>query len=183
MNNFIKLCFVKYLLLCPFTGHSQKISISDSIAVLCEKIAKDSVIESRYISSFAFPSDQWERFNSLNLIASDSNLFLLVKHSSPAVRGYAYLGLMSKNPEMFMKALRENESDSSLVKTLNGCIGGMDQVYIYAVKNAYYFFNEESKSKLLKEDYDYLKTVYLEYQKKQMELFKSKRKNTQTKSE
>lgn len=164
-------------------ARSQSFDLKDSINKICKLIAQDSIIESEYISSVAMLSKQWERFNSLTLIANDTNLYLLLQHNSPTVRGYAYLGLMTKNPDLFFIALKENESDSVNVKTQNGCIRNSYQVNDYATIEGYYYFSNNTDIKIKEEDYIYLKNGYEAYQKKQMEFYKSKRKVTQKKSE
>lgn len=175
MYTLLKILIIKPLLLYPILVLGQDKSISDSVKNLCDQIAKDSILESEYIGSMGLPSKQWKRFNCLKSIANDSIFLELVNHSSPTVRAYAFLGLMHKNPSLFMKALRENEQDTVYVKFLNGCIGGSEQVYFYALKNGYHYLNKNTSKKLNHQDYIYLENNYLIYEEKLMQRYKSRR--------
>jgi hypothetical protein len=134
--------------------------IPTNVLDLCDEISQDSVVESERISKSAFHSEQYSRFQKIMNLSNDSVLFQLTNHTSPAVRGYAYYGLIERDSKLFMQAIKLHENDSSEVKTLNGCIGGRTTVYILAVRSAYYKNKSAGLKCLSKDDEKYLQNVH-----------------------
>lgn len=152
------LCGLFYL---PFSTAQEGFNTRDSIGLLCDQIAADSIVESAYVGVAGMPSEQWKRYEQLMKLADDTAFLDLTDHLSPAVRLYAYYGLTNRNPDLLIEALRNHPDDTSFVHMLNGCIFSTEPVRDAAISWAHDVWVRGNPSGLSKADKLYLHDEYL----------------------
>lgn len=155
-------------------SQSKNVPIVDSIQIICDQIAADSVVEGERIGYGGILSKQWGRYRKLLSISSDSVLLKLTNHPSPTVRGYAYWGLMDRNTDLLMVAIRTNQSDTVLVESLEGCFGYSTPIIQFAVEGTYYRFVHDNKKGLNTTDEEFIKLAHISIREKRQALVKSK---------
>lgn len=173
--------YILALIALPFSKvHSQvgndSTALTNSASALCAEIARHNIMEGEQIGSWGMYSEQWERFQKLLLISNDTSLFELTSHSSPVVRGYAYLGLMERNTGLLMSAIRAHENDTALVKSQQGCIVIINQVKVIVLEGAYYKFVHANETGLNKEDEAYITQAHKELMIRRREMIRARRK-------
>lgn len=80
---------------------------------IVDQIDKNNLLESKYIGFAGGPSDEFKRFEKLSQIATNDELKVLMAHSNPIVRTYAFQIMiergMLRSDEAFKLALPINE--------------------------------------------------------------------------
>lgn len=96
---------------------------TDFVNVIVKDIAKHNVYESVTVGFAAAPSTQHMRLNQLLMLANDTQLMSLTKHSNAVVRLYALHGIISRKLPITEEIRDQFFMDNTLVSTLQGCIG------------------------------------------------------------
>jgi hypothetical protein len=96
---------------------------------LLSQIAKCGKVESQSIGAHAIHSEQYARFDSLARTSSKSDIALFTKHSSAAVKIYAFQELLKQqNLTQALVVLQKNFRDTTAFELQNGCIKGANIV-------------------------------------------------------
>ena len=122
----ILICFLcLFSLYMPLNLSAQEFdisSLSKNTQSLVAQIAKDNVVSSEFTGLAATKSDQYTRFEALELNTSLEELTLLFEHPNAVVRTYAFWALSKKSNVDIMPFLLKSINDSSEITTASGCI-------------------------------------------------------------
>jgi hypothetical protein len=130
--------------------------VDSGIMELCQQIALDSMIQSKYVDYEGRTPQQWHRYEQMQQKAADSVLYELTNHQSPVVRGYAFLGLLNRNKDLLISAIKKNEADTAVVVHQQGCIISFQPLIDYVITYTY-FSCRHNRSLLTKSQYRYIK--------------------------
>ncbi len=167
---------VSFLTCSLFAQETNNPIVRDSIRLMCDQIAADSMVETEYVGEAGMLSKQWQRYEKLLALSSDEDLVDLTDHPSPAVRLYSYYGLTRRNPEMLVEALRNHPDDTATVPTRNGCLIGQEMVVEAAIVWAHEFWVRGNPSGMSKADKMYLHDEYIAVMQRRRERSRAQRK-------
>jgi hypothetical protein len=147
MQVYKKVAIVLFLLACnAVLAQSPK---QDSVAILVKGLAAANVYEQSLSVGYAgAASTQYWRFSRLLSIASNEQLIhLAADHKNAVVRLYCYGALKQRGSVISSSLLQQFSSDNTIVKTLNGCIGGERSVRALAAERVFVLFEMEPGNK------------------------------------
>ncbi|MBK6513149.1 MAG: hypothetical protein IPM79_07065 [Polyangiaceae bacterium] len=98
-----------------------------ALAALVDDLAKEGTLESSHIGAGGAPSMVYKKFEALLAAAKDADLLALLRHDSPVVRGYVAQHL-ARSQGAALANVRPLADDATMVKTLEGCMGGSETV-------------------------------------------------------
>jgi len=105
-----------------------QVSSGDSLKHVVEAIANNNKYESMQVGFAGSLSDQFKNYQRLLRFATDKDLLLLIRHKNPAVRVYAFKALLRINRKLSSSTYHMIKADTTMIFTLNGCIGGQSTV-------------------------------------------------------
>lgn len=152
----------------------------DSIKLWISELEADSTVDTEIIGTGQL-SPQYDRYEKLTLVASDSQFFDLTEHRSPIVRLYAYYGLTHNNPTMLVEALRNHPDDTAKVICRNGALVKESRVYDEALSWAEEFLVRGNPRGLSRADKEFVHHQYMLLMMNRRE--RSKQEKTQKKGE
>ena len=97
-------------------------SLSKELYEIVCKIAAENAIHSERIGYSGETTKQYRNFEQLISIAKIDDLLKLMNHPSPAVRGYAFLGLAEKKYTKLDEILMDHTDDNETVLIIRGCL-------------------------------------------------------------
>lgn len=150
--------------------------LENEVAEICHEMEQYSRIEGSSLSSNAFPSEQWRKFQKLLSLSTDSMLFALTDHHSPVMRGYAYFGLMNRNTVLLVNAIKNHPADTAAVFYQDGCIGQRTNVIDLAVEQTYFKFVFDDKKGLNNADAEYITQLHRAILSRRIEAYRAAKK-------
>lgn len=164
--NLLHTIFTIYLLLVSALSFGQEDWTAqqrlDSINLWIGQLEADSTVDTEIIGTGHY-SKQYERYDKLVSVASDTQLMDLTGHRSAAVRLYAYYGLTRNNPGLLVEALKAHPDDSANVTCRNGAMTHTSTVYEEALTWAEEFLVRGNPRGLSREDKEYVHRTYLQF--------------------
>lgn len=121
--------FVFIIVICLHCGASSS-PVNDLVTNIAADIAKHNIYESATVGFAATPSTQNMRLNQLIRIANDNQLISLTKHKNAVVRLYALRAIIARKLILSTELKDQFNNDSSIVATLQGCLGNKSSVAI-----------------------------------------------------
>ena len=119
------LIFSILLSLPGFSQHNQA-----APSTLIDAIARSNLYETgKAVGIAGTLSSQYQRFTQLLRLSPGVLVKQARQHSNAVVRLYCYQALKQQKASIPVALTLQFSHDSSLVKTLNGCIGGEERVY------------------------------------------------------
>ncbi|HTN45256.1 MAG TPA: hypothetical protein VL098_02845 [Flavipsychrobacter sp.] len=109
-----------------FTGFGQ--SGGTDTRDIVKRITLINKFESEYVGFAGSASKQYKNYKRLLETATEKELQALLSHKNAAVRVYVFMALQKKNPTLAKKASKKLLNDKEIIRTLQGCIGGVTTV-------------------------------------------------------
>lgn len=104
--------------------HSRKLTITQ--LALIDRISLHGAVRGQHGGWIALVSEQYSRFDSLKEISSSNDMLYLFNHRSPAVRVYAFQGLLDGgNWQQALSALMNNSRDTTAFYAKLGSFPGV----------------------------------------------------------
>jgi hypothetical protein len=140
----IKVLMTVFILTISFSSFSQgeKRTHADSVSILKNIIKESATVSSSAVGFAGSPSRSWYGFAYLVSISIESELLAMTWDENPALRLYAYTGLVHKRYKNIDKVTQRLSRDKASVKTLSGCIMGTTTVN-KALDNTGQWYHEE----------------------------------------
>jgi hypothetical protein len=121
-----------FLLLCFFSTSAQGIPTKSkkkslyfyekfNLKQTVSEIAEYAIVESAFVGYGGRKSEQYQRFIKLKINASNSELVLLTKHYSAAVKAYAFWALTDRDFPTW-QIIQDHKNDKQTFKYESGCI-------------------------------------------------------------
>lgn len=125
-------------------------------------MADYGIFEYSYDGLSAEPSHQWERYETLLEISSDSELLFLCNNRSPVIRAYAFQGLIRRqNPKIF-DILTTHIHDTAAFDRSMGCMVGPCYVSDFYLELVGYFpYNSITSYKISPQERNLLDSLML----------------------
>lgn len=101
---------------------------SSAIRQLVRDIAKRNVLMGPAVGIAAERPEQWNRYEALRSTATDKELLVLTNDTNGVVRCYAFQALVERNNIDLFPVAVQHLSDTAMVHTLYGCLGGSQKV-------------------------------------------------------
>lgn len=129
--------FLTFLFL-QLQGKSQ--SLSSEVRKIVDSLSTKQVFEYSQVGIGGRESELWRRFENLQQIATDEELFVMLRHENSIINCYAYLALAKRdNPELY-GFLINNLRDNRVVATQS-----FDVIRSYSMNDFYlYLYPKES---------------------------------------
>jgi hypothetical protein len=127
----IRLLMAVFILTVSFSSFGQegkKNTHTDSVTILKNIIKESTTVSSSAVGFAGSPSRSWYSFAYLVSIATESELLAMTRDTNPALRLYAYTGLVHKKYKNIDQVTQRLSRDKAFVKTLSGCIMGTTSV-------------------------------------------------------
>ena len=113
-------------------------------------------MESSHIGAAGSPSPVWAKWDAVQRAASADELRALLRHQSPAVRGYVAQHLVRTQTPLEVEPLRPLLADASTVATTEGCMIGNTTIASLVVDElCYNAKDKETARKLLRDAADH----------------------------
>jgi hypothetical protein len=108
-----------------------------SLKSLVKDIAKTNVLMGGAVGIDGRRPDQWNRYEVLCSKATNEELFTLTSDTNAVVRCYAFQALAEKNYVDVFPVVIRHLSDTAIVHTLYGCLGGSEKVGDFMLNKVY----------------------------------------------
>lgn len=117
---FLFFCFANSLSFSSDLTDNNK--LPDSLNIIVGEMAHSGVYERGLVGIAGMPSQQDNRLDKIKQLASDSQLFVLIKNSSPIVRLYSFIALLDRHASIPSETVKRLLNDQSIIVSLNGCL-------------------------------------------------------------
>jgi hypothetical protein len=111
-----------------YSQNSSVISHADSVKALKKIITASNTLASAGVGFAGTPSPSWYSFAYLVSIANTNELLDMSRDDNPALRLYAFTGLLYKNYKHIDEVKKRMNADTAIVSVLSGCIMSLTTV-------------------------------------------------------
>lgn len=105
-----------------FQSFGQDLEIRQKVMRIATAISQNNQIDPEYVGSHQL-TEQYKLFIKLTKKALTPELIELMKHDSPAVRGYSFWALAKRHYADLAILYQKHMDDPELVNQISGCIG------------------------------------------------------------
>jgi len=135
--------------------------IRPKIGKLVLGISKDNVLKSSGVGEAGIRTEQWMRYEKLNLEATDAELRLLTGNENAVVRCYAFQALSHRPGMDLYSILVKHLSDTVSVETFMGCIKSAEKAGDYFLEVVTPDYIDVSSRKLTKNERKLVDSILL----------------------